>query len=135
MPAPINKKINRRYTDIDMDLLVHPHTNDIVGRYDTSAINGALQNIVKTKKGERVFNPDFGSHVYKSLFEPMSSVTRITLEAQIENAVTTQEPRINLQQVSVKANADQNRYEVSIFYTPINETEIVQLDFFLNRLR
>jgi phage baseplate assembly protein W len=135
MPQPIRTQINRKYSDIDLDMLVHPHTNDVVGRYDHSAINGSIMNIIKTKKGERVFNPDFGSTVYNSLFQPMSSTTRITLEAQIENAINTQEPRADLQSVTVKAVPDENRYAVWIVYVPINEQEIVELDFFLDRLR
>ncbi len=135
MPQPIRTQINRKYSDIDLDMLVHPHTNDVVGRYDDSAINGSIMNIIKTKRGERVFNPDFGSDVYSSLFEPMSSVTRITLESKIENAINTQEPRADLQSVTVKAVPGENRYAVWIVYIPINEQEIVELDFFLDRLR
>jgi len=135
MPIVGHKQLNRHYKDIDLDMLVHPHTGDIVKREDQSAISGAILNIIKTKRGERVMDPDFGSNVYHSLFEPMSTITRITLEAQIENAINEQEPRATLQEVKVSADPDANGYNVTIIYIPLNENKIVELEFFLNRLR
>jgi len=116
-------------------MIVHPLTHDIVGREDINAINGAVMNIIKTKKGERLFNPQFGSTIYNSLFEPMSIATRVAIEVQIENALQTQEPRITLRNVTVKADPDRNGYDVFIVYNPVNESQLVELDFFLERLR
>jgi phage baseplate assembly protein W len=132
---PIRRGINRRYKDIDLDMIVHPHTDDIVGRYDDEALTGSILNIIKTRKGERVFNPDFGSNVYHSLFEPMTSTCRITLEAQIENALHQWEPRIVLNFVNITAEEERNAYNVSIGYTPVSGGAMREIEFFLNRLR
>ena len=135
MPAPIHTKRLRKYRDLDLDFLVHPLTNDIVGRSDVDAINGSVINIIKTQRGERVFQSDFGSTIYHSLFEPMVTETRVILEGAIEQAINSFEPRIELQGDQVTADPDRNGYEVSIVYFPINEGSPVELDFFLNRLR
>jgi phage baseplate assembly protein W len=132
---PLRREVNRRYKDIDLDLIVHPHTNDIVGRYDEEALTGSIINIIRTRRGERVFNPDFGSNIYSSLFEPMSSATRIMLEAQIENALEQHEPRITLQYVKITAEEEMNRYNVIIAYVPVSSGNMVEIEFFLNRLR
>jgi phage baseplate assembly protein W len=132
---PLRREVNRRYKDIDLDMIVHPHTNDIVGRYDGEALTGSILNIIKTRKGERVFNPDFGSNVYNSLFEPMTSTTRITLEAQIENALHQHEPRINLHFVKIIGDEERNAYNVTIGYSPVSGGGIREVEFFLNRLR
>jgi phage baseplate assembly protein W len=132
---PLRREINRRYKDIDLDMIVHPHTNDIVGRYDDEALTGSVINIIRTRRGERVFNPDFGSTIYSSLFEPMSSSTRIMLEAQIENALEQHEPRITLQYVNITVNEAMNRYDVTIAYVPVSGGNMVEIEFFLNRLR
>jgi phage baseplate assembly protein W len=110
-------------------------TNDIVGRSDVDAINGSVINIIKTQRGERVFQSEFGSTIYHSLFEPMITETRVILEAAIEEAINLHEPRIELQEVKVTPDPDRNGYEVTIVYFPINEGSPVELDFFLNRLR
>jgi phage baseplate assembly protein W len=135
MPIEIKTKINRKYQDIDMDMLVHPLTDDLIVRSNIDAINGSIMNIIKTKKGERVFQPDFGSTIYNSLFEPMNSQTRIVLEAQIENALNQHEPRININEIKVVAKPDENGYEVYISYVPNNEKTLAELEFFLKRLR
>ena len=61
MPAPIHTKRLRKYRDLDLDMLVHPLTNDIVGRSDVDAINGSIIRIIRTQRGERVFQSAFGS--------------------------------------------------------------------------
>ena len=135
MPAPIKTKRLRKYRDLDLDFLVHPMTNDIVGRADVDAINGSVINIIKTQRGERVFQSEFGSTIYHSLFEPMQTETRVILEGAIEEAINTFEPRIELQGVKCTPDPDRNGYAVTIVYFPINEGSPVELDFFLNRLR
>ena len=135
MPAPIHTKRLRKYRDLDLDFLVHPLTNDIVGRSDVDAINGSVINIIKTQRGERVFQSDFGSTIYHSLFEPMYIETRVVLEGAIEQAIRRFEKRCKLKGVEVKADPDRNGYAVTIVYVPINEGSPVALDFFLNRLR
>jgi phage baseplate assembly protein W len=135
MPAPIKTQRVRKYRDLDLDFLVHPMTNDIVGRSDVDAINGSIIHIVKTQRGERVFDSSFGSTIYHSLFEIMSTETRVILEGAIEQAINMFEPRVDLVGVQVTADPDRNGYEVSIVYVPTNEGAPVNLDFFLNRLR
>ena len=130
-----NRTINRRFKDIDLDMIIHPHTNDVVGRYDDDALVGSILNIIKTRKGERVFQPDFGSTIYNSLFEPMSQATRISLEAQIENALHQHEPRIQVDYIGVKDDVDENRYNVTIGFTPLTGGVMREIEFFLNRLR
>tara|TARA_B100001245_G_C22661006_1_gene323972 strand:- start:96 stop:503 length:408 start_codon:yes stop_codon:yes gene_type:complete len=135
MPAPIHTKRTRKYRDLDLDMLVHPMTKDIVGRTDVDAINGSIINIIRTQRGERVFQSAFGSTIYHSLFEPMSIETRVVLEGAIQQAIRRFEKRCELKGVQVQADPDRNGYAVTIVYVPINEGSPVELDFFLNRLR
>ena len=135
MPAPIHTKRQRKYRDLDLDMLVHPLTNDIVARSDVDAINGSIIRIIRTQRGERVFQSAFGSTIYHSLFEPMSLETRVVLEGAIEQAIRRFEKRCILKGVQVEADPDRNGYSVSIVYVPVNEGSPVALDFFLNRLR
>tara|TARA_B110000263_G_C14825978_1_gene292997 strand:+ start:104 stop:511 length:408 start_codon:yes stop_codon:yes gene_type:complete len=135
MPAPIKTTRIRKYRDLDLDMLVHPMTKDIVGRSDVDAINGSIIRIIKTQRGERVFQSAFGSTIYHSLFEPMSLETRVVLEGAIEQAIRRFEKRCILKGVQVEADPDRNGYSVSIVYVPVNEGSPVALDFFLNRLR
>ena len=135
MPAPIRTTRQRKYRDLDLDMLIHPMTKDIVGRSDVDAINGSIIHIIRTQRGERVFQSGFGSTIYHSLFEPMSIETRVVLEGAIQQAIRRFEKRCELKGVQVQADPDRNGYTVTIVYVPINEGSPVELDFFLNRLR
>jgi phage baseplate assembly protein W len=135
MPAPIRTKRLKKYRDIDLDFLIHPMTKDIVARSDVDAINGSIIRIIRTQRGERVFQSAFGSTIYHSLFEPMSLETRVILEGAIEQAIRRFEPRCELKGVQVEAEPDRNGYTVTIIYVPINEGDPVSVNFFLNRLR
>ncbi|MEO1942685.1 MAG: GPW/gp25 family protein [Candidatus Thioglobus sp.] len=135
MPAPISLQINRRYSDLDLDMLPHPHTHDLTVRYDEAAINGSIKNIIKTKPGERVFRPTFGSTIYSVLFEPFHPTTKIALKDQIRSTIINHEPRVVLKIVNIIERQEKDGYEITIKYTPINETKIVTLEFFLERLR
>jgi phage baseplate assembly protein W len=57
------------------------------------------------------------------------------LEAQIENALEQHEPRITLQYVNITVNEAMNRYDVTIAYVPVSGGNMVEIEFFLNRLR
>ena len=43
-----------------------------------------LKNLILTKKGERLMNPEFGCDVWRVLFEPLNDVL---VETSIENAI------------------------------------------------
>jgi phage baseplate assembly protein W len=43
-----------------------------------------LKNLILTKKGERLMNPEFGCDVWRVLFEPLNGVL---VETSIENAI------------------------------------------------
>ena len=63
-------KISRDFKDIDMSFLKNPFTNDISVVRNENAIKQALKNVMLTKTSEKVFDPEFGTNIWVSLFEP-----------------------------------------------------------------
>jgi phage baseplate assembly protein W len=128
-------KILKQYRDIDLDMMIHPLTDDLIQLKNIDAINKSLRNILKTGRGERVFDPEFGSTVLSSLFEPMDMMTASTLKTQVENAIMLYEKRVRVTQVRVLPDIDRNAYEVFIHYVPKNSRREEILELFLKRLR
>jgi phage baseplate assembly protein W len=128
-------KILKQYRDIDLDMTIHPLTDDLVQLKNIDAINKSLRNILKTGTGQRVFDPDFGSTINTSLFEPMDMMTAHTLQTQIENAIMLHEKRVRVTQVIVLPDHDSNAYDVFVHYTPKNSNRNETLELFLKRLR
>jgi phage baseplate assembly protein W len=72
-----------------------------------SRIQQAIWIIISTSLGERVMRPKFGAGASDFVFESNSSAKRAGLASQIQTALTTWEPRITINQVTVTASPDQ----------------------------
>ena len=59
-----------------------------------------LVNLVLTKKGERLMNPEFGCDIWKLLFEQIDgSLLENRIETSITNAVSKWLPYLNIDQI------------------------------------
>lgn len=113
------------YSDLDSNLTRNPINNDITRDINADAIENSIVGIVSTKKGSVPFYPDFGCDIDSQLFENFGAVTSNTIKIQIKEALETYEPRINIINVSVVADADNNKYEVTIEYSINQEYAVV----------
>jgi phage baseplate assembly protein W len=57
-----------------------------------------LRNLILTRKGERLMQPDFGCDVYNVLFEPMVDVENV-IEIAITSAVSKWLPYLNINEI------------------------------------
>jgi len=109
----IIKDLDNHFTDINTSF--YSDTN-LISDSDENAINNAIDNIIFTKPGERVGDPEFGCKASELLFDQMSFITEHLLHEIIEDAITKYEPRIDLNNVEVTAEPDKNYYSVLITY-------------------
>jgi phage baseplate assembly protein W len=75
--------------------------------YDSDAIKASIMNIVLTQKGSIPGYPEFGTNVYKYLFEPLTMFTKISLADEIKSAIYKYDNRVSNVNVSIvdgKAN-------------------------------
>jgi uncharacterized protein len=80
-------------------------------------IRQAILLILETDLGERVMRPDFGSGLRSLVFQPMNTATMALAEHQVEQALVTWEPRIQVQEVVVTAETSpQNRLLLRVSY-------------------
>ena len=127
------ERVKQGYKDLSMSFKSNPLTDDLIGLKNESAIARSVKNLVFTQKGEKFFNPDFGSEVSASLFENIDEVTAITIQDDIEYMITTHEPRVDVINVEALPNYDNNQFDVVIVYnikgsdTPPQELEFVLL--------
>ena len=69
----------------------------------------------RTEKGEKFFNPSFGSGIPDLLFEPFDFVTG-AIKTEVENLINLYEPRVSLIEVAIDLDESNNAYEVQIVY-------------------
>ena len=68
--------------------------------YDFDLITQDIINHFKTRKGERVMNPNFGSIIWDLLMEPLTDQTRELLKDDIQT-ICTSDPRVTPTQIDL----------------------------------
>jgi len=91
-------------------------------------VKSNIINYILTDKGERVFNPNFGSNIRRSLFENMSPTLLKNLQLTLQDELNLYFPNVNFTNINVSPNYDENTINIIINYSiyngPINEINI-----------
>jgi len=124
------------FKDLSVTFKKHPVTDDLVSVKDKAAIVQSIQNLLLTNKGERLFQPQLGSNLQKSLFEPLDYGTAGMIRGQVKEVIKTWEPRVVVEEVRCEPDFNTNGYEVELSYRIIGRQDRqVQASFFLERTR
>lgn len=107
---------SRSYKDLSFTFKINPLKKDLAVLKDENAIKRALLNLFSYRKGEKFFDPKFGSGIPDLLFEPFSFVTGGSIKSEIENLINLYEPRITLLEVIIDLDESNYEYEVQIVY-------------------
>ena len=78
-----------------------------------------LVNLILTKKGERLMQPEFGCDVWKVLFEPINNI-ETSIENSITNAVSIWLPYLNINEIIFdydENDIDMNRISLDIKFS------------------
>ena len=125
---------NRTYKDLAFSMFANPMSGDIGKKTGANAVKGAIYSILKTNFNERVFAPEFGTGIRGLLFEQMNPITEERLKKEVESAVARHEPRAEVLGVSVEAQEEQNRYEISVVFNVASEAETQKLTTYFDVL-
>ena len=125
----------RTFSDLDLNFLQHPATKDIRKKVGENSIKQSIKNLIMTNPLEKPFQPEIGCGVYNLLFEPMMPSTALEIEESITDVINSYEPRVSLGAVRVTENSSMNGYDVYISFSIINSEQLVEVDFFLERMR
>ena len=115
------KRVSRAFKDISLSFSPHPVTKDLPILKNESAIRRSVRNIVETIPTEKFFNPDFGSDVYKSLFDFVDFGTANIIQDQIKTAINNFEPRVENVRVEVDPSPDENEFEIVVVYDIVGQ--------------
>jgi phage baseplate assembly protein W len=90
-----------------------------------------LKNLILTKKGERLMNPNFGCDIWGLLFEQINEETIGTkIESSILDAVGTWLPYLNIEQIIFdynEADIDTNKISVDVKFSLKSNTTLTEL--------
>ncbi len=101
--------------------------------YDFEVAKQDLINRLSVRKGERVENPEFGTIIYDTLFEPFTD----TLKEAILDDITANlnaDPRISTTDIIVTEADHGIAIQATIKYVPLDITEKLRFNFDENSL-
>ena len=104
------ERVNRIYSDLDLDFTRNPVTSDIVKLNDVDSVKRSVKNLIQTNHYERPFHPEIGSDIRGLLFENMTPLTALNLERKVIEVLTNFEPRAKIVNVIAQPQEDANRY-------------------------
>jgi len=98
---------------------------------DVNLIKRSVLNIIKTHKGSRVYDPDYGTNVHLLIHEQNINRTRNIAKMEIENAIKKYEPRAKLLAVNAYAGKDDKAHEavvvLKVQYVEFDITEDLEI--------
>ena len=121
------------WSDYDEEL-EKQNDGDIQQQVDTQALLNSLNNIIKTRPGERRMLPTFATNAWNILFEPMDRITARKLAEAILEGIEIWEDRIIVTAFDIEPIYDQNVYSCRMSFTIVGSNETVEtIDFVLSR--
>ena len=127
-----SRTARRWFSDIDINMKLHPDSKDVVLKYDLEAVSRALKNLLQTNHYERPFKPSLGLNLRSMLFELGMTHTKV-LENDIISLIKEYEPRVNTS--TVMATSRGHTLNVSVRYSVGNDPQPHELDIILERVR
>ena len=128
-------RVNRIYSDLDLDFLRNQTTSDITKLEDVEAVKRSVKNLIQTNHYERPFHPEIGSDIRGLLFENMTPLTALNLERKVIEVLTNFEPRAKIVNVIAQPQEDANRYHIQISFYVVGISTPVVVETYLTRLR
>lgn len=68
---------------------------------DDKAIKADLMHLLLTRKGQRLYNPNFGTNLMKFIFEPNDNLTLSDVKEEVTSTVKKYLPNLSITNISV----------------------------------
>lgn len=124
----------REFKDLNIGFKKNPITKDLLVRKNEQAVTQSIQNLLQTRFGEKLMDPEVGSKVYEILFEPLDGFSASQLQETIINTIRNYEPRVEIIDCIVSAeDSDSSEVRVDIEYRIVGDTITINSTFILQR--
>jgi len=91
-----------------------------------------LKNLLLTRKGERLFQPEFGSSIYSLLFEQMSEDLSTQMDGQLREDIGFWLPYIVIDDLIIQPNFDRNYVGIELKFKVTEQGANQQIIMFVD---
>lgn len=102
-------------------LVFYGKNGAVFSKSEAQLISENIKRILTTRPGERVGEPDFGSHVLDYIFMPQLSIN--DLIAEIINSINTQEPRVTVNSCTLTSATKDDVVKINLDVTLNTESK------------
>ena len=99
-----------------------------IALYDYELVRADLLNHFNIRKGEKLENPEVGTIIWDSIFEPNTQATSDAIIADVQSIIQ-QDPRVELESVDVDYFEHGLQVSMSVLYRQLNVQEQLSLNF------
>jgi len=96
---------------------------------DNTAIKSDLLHLILTRKGQRLYNPEFGTDLLRFIFEPNDSLTLSLIKEEITTAVKKYLPKLQINEISVDQSTESDYAAVVRLDYTITDEVFTTTDF------
>ena len=123
------------FKDLSLSFAKNKVTDDLLVKKEDAAVKQANLNLLLTQKGERIYDPEYGSDLKSHLFEPLDFGTAGSIKDNISKTIDTYEPRVSIETLLVEPNLESNGFDVRLDFQVLSRADIppISIEFFLNR--
>ena len=89
---------------------------------DSDAIKSDLLHIVLTRKGQRLYKPDFGTDLLKYIFEPEDGMTLTAIKSEMVAEVKKYLPNLRIDNVKIEESLDNDHAAILTINFTITDT-------------
>jgi uncharacterized protein len=128
-------KDTQSYNDyaIGLSLPLQFGNNTFTQTFQTSEqVKSNIKNLLLTKKGERILQPEFGSGLQELLFEPSTTDFEGRIEDTINESIEQWLPYVTVEEIDIEATdelRDNNRINVSLKFRIGNNVDLNEVTF------
>lgn len=95
---------------------------------DFELVKQDLINHFNIRKGEKLMNPEFGTIIWDTIFEPLDSNTKELIVNDVKKIIAN-DPRVSAQNVIVTQFDRGIQIEIDLIYIPGNQRGMLSLSF------
>jgi len=121
---------------IGLSLPLQMTSNTFNQTYDNLVqLKSNVRNLLLTKKGERIGQPNFGTNLHRLLFEPNDDSLEDKIYQAVDSAIRLWLPQLSINEINIEATdemKDLNEVSVSITFTANYNSQSFKVDFNIN---
>ena len=121
----MNTKTTEVWSEIDPEI-VSDGLGQIKRVTNVDAVKASIDNILRTRPGERVMLPQFGSPLHSFLFETMMNEELNHVVDQLKAAVELWDDRVEITEMSIYKEPDKSRISIDALFRIKGNDQIFQ---------